>query len=445
MTTRSPGRLCTVRAEVLARHGDAIAHHELDGRHLRLHVPGLFPGEVAEVRVEHLSRHEARGQAAVERLLEPAPGRRAAPCPHHGTCTGCSLMELRTADQREAKLQSLRTLMEMPVDRIVGDDHDGLGYRWSSKRVAHRGPRGLVLGSYRRGTHEVADMTGCLVDHPDIARAADELASVANACEVTAYDEATGEGDLRYAWFRTDGHGHVLATLVTAEARSRAAELLPSRLPTCAGVAWAVQPSDGNDMRGITVRPLRGLQSLKIEMASRATHVGPLGFLQPNPEIAAIAYRDLVGVPAGGRVRGRRALDLYAGAGITTALLGESFTTVVPCESFPESAARLGVAPRLVEDFLAEALRLRWEVDLAVANPPRGGLGATVCDQLNRLAVPRLHIMSCSPRSARDDLERLTGERGAYRLYAARAYDTLPQTPHVEVVLWLIGRGGERS
>lgn len=38
--------------------------------------------------------------------------------------------------------------------------------------------------------------------------------------------------------------------------------------------------------------------------------------------------------------------------------------------------------------------------------------------------------MSCNPRSLRDDLGRLTGPEGSYRLIGARAFDTLPQTAH---------------
>ena len=63
-----------------------------------------------------------------------------------------------------------------------------------------------------------------------------------------------------------------------------------------------------------------------------------------------------------------------------------------------------------------------------------------MCDQLNELAAPRLHLMSCSPASLVDDLRRLTGTEGRYRAIGARAFDTLPQTNHVEVVVWLVGR-----
>jgi 23S rRNA (uracil1939-C5)-methyltransferase len=98
----------------------------------------------------------------------------------------------------------------------------------------------------------------------------------------------------------------------------------------------------------------------------------------------------------------------------------------------------------LVEDYLARILadahHLLRNAELVIANPPRGGLGPTVCEQLNGLGAPRLHLMSCSPASLVDDLRRLTGPAGRYRLIGARAFDTLPQTNHIEVVVWLVGR-----
>src|SRR5690606_27563315 len=156
------------------------------------------------------------------------------------------------------------------------------------------------------------------------------------------------------------------------------------------------------------------------------------------PIVAAQAYRDLVGPPPSEPEAGigrSLACDLYAGAGVTTKLLGQRFSQVVPCESYPESAAALGVEPET-----AEAFCRRWLAEsqptpeLIVANPPRAGLGEAVCAGLLALAAERVHIMSCNPATLRADLDRLAP---GYQRIGLRGYDTLPQTPHVELVAWL--------
>ena len=435
-----PGETITVMAETLSRHGDGVARHE----GYEIHVAGLLPGETGEVELDYVSKQRPRAHGSAVRRRNTHPGRRPSPCPHHGRCNGCPLMEMDLDAQHTLKREELAREYDLKVDRLVVQDGGGLRYRWSAKRVVYGDPGALVLGSYMRGTHNVADMAGCLVDHPDIVRCGQELVEQANLLEVEPYDELGEHGDLRYVWFKTDGRGQVLLTLITAEPRSPSIQALAKKLRVPAGIAWGVNSTRGNDLRGTSLRPLRGRQSLTLDIAGVAFHCGPLGFLQPNPSAIALAYHDLVHVPAGGHPHGRVALDLYAGAGVTTALLRERFAEVLPCESYPESARQLGVEPQLVEEFLARILSQprgsASHPDLVVANPPRGGLGPTVCTQLNELHASRLHIMSCNPRSLREDLGRLTGADGNYRLIAARAFDTLPQTAHIELIAWLVGK-----
>lgn len=436
-----PGDTITVCAESLSRHGDGIAQHE--GR--EVHVAGLLPGETGDVKLDYVSRQRPRAHGSVITRRNTHAGRRPAPCRHHGRCNGCAVMEMDVPSQRSLKERELEMHYGLSVDRVVASDDDGLRYRWSAKRVFAGEPRSLVLGSFMRGTHNVADMSGCLVDHPDITAACEELVAVANELGAAAYDELDESGDLRYAWLKTDGRGNVLIAIITADPLATLAHRIAERLELPAGVAWGVHSGRGNDMRGVTIRPLRGRQTLAIELCNELVHVGPQGFLQPNPKTAALAYHDLVRVPAGGFPHGRVALDLYAGAGITTKLMRERFEVVVPCESYPESARALGIKPELVEDFLAPILadphHPHRNPDLVVANPPRGGLGVDVCGQLNVLKSPRLHIMSCSPASLHEDLQVLTGADGSYKLIQCRAFDTLPQTAHIELVAWLVGKG----
>lgn len=436
-----PGDTITVMAQSLSRHGDGIG--SVEG--VEIHAAGLLPGETGEVTLDYVSRQRPRAHGAVVRRRNTHPGRRSPPCSHHGRCNGCPVMDMELRHQRQLKQAELEEQFGLRIDRLVALDGDGLGYRWSSKRVFAGERHELILGSYMRGTHNVADMSGCLVDHPDIVAACEELVEVCNALGAEPYDEVEEHGDLRFAWFKTDGRGHVLLTIITAEPQCEVVHEIAQRLRVPAGLAWGVNSRRGNDMRGTTVRPLRGRQSLHIDVAGADVHVGPLAFLQPNPAAAALAYRDLVRVPAGGVLHGGVALDLYAGAGVTTSLLRQQFEQVVPSESYPDSARALGIQPELVEEFLARILadpkHRQRRVDLVVANPPRGGMGPTVCDQLNRLRAPRLHIMSCGPASLTEDLRRLTGPEGSYRMLQTRAFDTLPQTSHIEIVTWLVGRG----
>lgn len=439
------GGAIEVRGTGLDALGSGVA--EVGGRSLR--VAGLLPGERARVRIDDLARNSNKAYGHLLELLGRHPARRAPACLQHrdplarsgtGTCGGCPLMHVEVAAQRELKRARLRELgLELAADALIGGDE--WGYRWSTKRVVGGRVGALVLGSRRADplAHpgQLADMQGCLVDHPAIERVFGHLVRIANELEIRSWRAPTRDvpasGDLRHVWAKTDGH-RVLLTLITSPDASGdadasdAAARLPARLmaaaPELVGVAWSVQTEQGNAMRGREPLVLAGKGALALELAGVRVELGPLGFLQPNPTIAAQAYLELVEAE-----RASLVWDLYAGAGVTTALLRERHDRVVPCESYEESARALGVAPSSVEDFLRDHA---GEVPgLIVANPPRAGLGELACARLVELGAARVHIMSCNPDTLAQDLARLAPR---YELERLRGYDTLPQTAHLELV-----------
>jgi 23S rRNA (uracil1939-C5)-methyltransferase len=75
-------------------------------------------------------------------------------------------------------------------------------------------------------------------------------------------------------------------------------------------------------------------------------------------------------------------------------------------------------------------------------NPPRRGLSAALVDAIARIAPRRIAYVSCEPRTLARDLARLA-ERG-YRTERLRAFDMLPQTPHVEALALLTSGSRDR-
>ena len=402
-----------------------------EGRSGRVRIAGVFPGERVVARIDHIGKHATFATALeVERGRS---GRRKPPCDRHfdshdGHCTGCPLMALDEADQRRLLREMLLRQHGLDVAEVVAAPKS-LGYRWSAKRIAFGGPGKLQLGSFVRGTHRPAEMQRCMVDHPLIAAAADELAEVARDLEIDAYHESRGRDGLRAVWFRTNG-SEVLTTLVTSDADAAGLRRLSDRLTRSDGVAYSVHRGRGNALRGAGVMMLRGIEELEVY----GTKVGPLGFLQPNPEVAERIYDDLVdGIDSG------RVLDLYAGSGATTRRLKARVDDVVPCESHFEGAQSLGIKPETVESFLS---RQSEKPAAILANPPRKGLGAAVTTELLRLGPDRIHVMSCGPAGLAEDIAALAP---SYQVESLRAYDTLPQTPHVELIVKLVRvEGGYR-
>ena len=177
-----------------------------EGRSGRVRIAGVFPGERVVARIDHIGKH-ATFATALE-VEQGRSGRRKPPCDRHfdshdGHCTGCPLMALEEADQRSLLREMLLRQHGLDVGEVVAAPKP-LGYRWSAKRIAFGGPGKLQLGSFVRGTHRPAEMQRCMVDHPLIAAAADELAEVARDLELDAYHESRGRDGLRAVWLQDE-------------------------------------------------------------------------------------------------------------------------------------------------------------------------------------------------------------------------------------------------
>src|SRR5690606_3441748 len=138
-----------------------------------------------------------------------------------------------------------------------------------------------------------------LVEHPRIEAAALELREEARARGIRARGEAhpVVEG----AWLKTDG-ARVLLTLIGSSAPHPALRDLALAREKSDGVHYSRRSEGSDSLRGERVERLAGRDSLELELAGVRVSIGPLGFLQPNPEVAARAYEALVAGDAPGEL-----------------------------------------------------------------------------------------------------------------------------------------------
>jgi 23S rRNA (uracil1939-C5)-methyltransferase len=342
-----------------------------DGR--SIHVPGAFPGEQASVRLTHVSRQHPRAHAELRaRSSSPHPARRDPPLRPPPPASPARVHRLPPAPARRhdpARLQAelLARTFGLHVDRVVASPEE-FGYRWSSKRVVGGRPGALTLGSYTRGTHQIVEMDSLPRRPPGDRRSPPPSSATSPTPSTCSPTPTSATPGLKPTAATSCSPSSPATTTAAPPATSRIACDLPAASPGPCSRARATTSAANPP----TI--LRGRGDLTLDLAGVRVTVGPLGFLQPNPAAAALAYHDLLRTEQGAPLTGALAFDLYAGAGVTTDLLRQQFTEVRACESYPESAAALGLAPETAESFLQRA---RDVPDLVVANPPREGLGPT--------------------------------------------------------------------
>jgi 23S rRNA (uracil1939-C5)-methyltransferase len=407
----------------------------------RVHVAGAAPGERIEAEVAHLSPHRPEAWARLVRVVESSAVRRPPACPAYGGCGGCVLEHVDYPAQvawKGARVQAACGGLAS-VEPCVPSPR-ALGYRNRSKLVYGRTPDNRrVLGAYRPRSHELVDLAGCRVAEPPLDEVAAALLAELVAANVEPYDEATGDGQLRYAVLRVNNRGLVLATLVIPSddwpAGEPIARALRQARPEVVGVVANINPSRGNVIYGTENRLLDGAALLEEQVGEVALRLSPTAFFQVNRWVAERMYAD---ARAAAALRaGERVVDCYSGVGglaLTLALEGAEvigIEEVAAAVANARAAAPAGAVRFLVGD-VATRLSEIDRADVVVLNPPRRGCAARVLEEVVRLGPRRVLYVSCSPESLARDLA-LLGARGLRTMWV-RPYDMLPQTPHVEAL-----------
>jgi 23S rRNA (uracil1939-C5)-methyltransferase len=394
-----------VRILRLAAGGDGVGRLE-DGR--TVFVPRSAPGDLVELT--RVREHRRFARARVARVLEPAPERVAARCPHYveDDCGGCQLQHIVSSAPREARRtfvgDALRRIakLDVPDPELVPASED---FEYRTKITLHVDDGGRRIGLHPLDRPDYAfELARCHITRPELMSLWEEVGSLRELLP----------GGVRHIVLRLDRWGGRHVVLVTGPRTGAAALHEAMKARGVAATLW-VQP-EGEEASAVSA-PDQPLPATVFEQVHPAM----------GDRVRAHA------VAAMGDVAGRHVWDLYAGIGETTAALADAGASVESVESDPravaEAEARGPRAARLVGRAERVVGRLRAP-DLVITNPPRTGMDERVTAALATAAPSRIVYISCDPATLARDLGRLQG----FRLSSALAFDLFPQTAHVETV-----------
>lgn len=393
-TGLSVGDERTVDIGPIAHGGHFIAHS--DGR--TLFVRHALTGERVRVRITEVNRRIVRADAI--EILSPAAARVLPPCSwaHAGGCGGCDFQHVALDEQLTLKTQVLREALQrfagvadsdVLVEPLPGFD-DGL--HWRSRMRWGTDAQGS-LGLRRHRSHALVPVDSCLlaaagIDAPDLRPAVPPDTS-----EVIAAVGSEGEVSI---------------------------------------------VADGKLVRGPAV--------LRQTVGGHEWRVRPTSFWQVHPALAGTLSDEVR--TRSGAAAGQSWLDLYAGAGLFSAVLADAVGEqgrVDAVESAPDSVreARRALhdvkSVRLHQTDVESWLRTRdssLRPDGVVLDPPRSGAGPAVVTAIADRSVPTVVYVACDPVALARDLA-LFSARG-YRLESVRAFDAFPMTHHFESVARLV-------
>ncbi len=465
-------------------------------------VPFALPGDLVQFRSERAGRRFRIRPLYIEQAQQPDPGvRRADPfCRNFGTCGGCRGQHLDYGFQLELKAGPVVRAMQERFDvtpEVVGApglrafrnrmdfvvEGEGIGLRPAGEFEAYvplsscpvqSAGADLVLAllaellvqfpgvGFRRGLRRV--------ESPPVARVAKgPVANEPDRAEEPPQPQRESDrgGPLKYATVRSGDSGGMLVLTLSeddiapapSEYEAFCTELI-ARLPK----GWHVtecrvpRPSEVSCVAG--GRVLHGRPEFPTHLGGLEFQVPYDAFFQPNVAgfdlILDWARRALAAAWGAHAPADLALIDLYCGVGALGAFVASCFSgaqTTLTGYDFTGSA--IAAAPKNLEGrahtstFHAVDLNdppadlFARPADLVIVDPPRAGMSPALRRFVSaECAAPLLLYVSCNPKSQLSDLRELSVN---YRVSAACIVDCFPHTGHLEQVVLLRRRGGERE
>jgi len=416
-------------------------------------VPFTIAGEVVDATITEQKPGFARARA--ERIIQSSPERTLPGCPYFGDCGGCQYQHMTYEAQLRAKAEILRETLQRTV-RITPPDittHASPSWNYRNRtrmRVQQtpglantgldRGTR-FAIGYNRFASHVLLPVRECPISSPLINRT---LAAIWKIGE----SGGMPQGVVEIEFFANAEDTEILLEVTLARGTQRRnvralvdfVQDLRAETAELVGVVPFTQAATPDHIRRIDVteeqQNMLGRDSLAYRTRGAQYQVSAGSFFQTNRYLVD----SMVALATDGYT-GDRALDLYAGVGLFTLPLSQTFREVSAVEVAPfsfhdlhaNSPSNMKGHRVRVEDFLKTVEDPRF--DYVVLDPPRGGLGEGAAKLMAGFAAPRITYVSCDPATLARDLKVLVA--GGYRLTALHLLDLFPQTFHIETVVHL--------
>ncbi len=419
------------------------------------------------VRARIVSASAKNGRAEVLQILQRAPERIDAPCPHFGDCGGCQLQHVRYDAQLENKRARLQKVLKHALHREVTvpavlAPSDPYGQRTKVVLHVERQPSGYRSGLYGFGSRRLVALDECQAADPRSFTLAQRALQVCERMRVPAWDAKTGRGVMRGALVRATQGGERGLVLISAEAELPREREVTEALATLGATGiWLnhnpseIAPPETTGARrvgrvdafepmhllGPRTRALHGKPWLTEEIDGIRYLASPEGFFQTSKHGATVLVQQVLAFLAPSA--NATIIDGYCGGGLLTLPIARHARRVIGIEG---SRGAVAAAERSARENgitnasfragpIAELLApLAGERPFGVVlDPPRAGCEVGVLETVvGELRPHRVVYVACDIGALARDAAFL--ERAEYSLTKVQPIDMFPLTHHLETV-----------
>ncbi len=421
----------------------------LDG--MPVFVPGLLPGEEADVRIVKAEKRYAFGRMESP-PLRPSPDRRDPGCPAWPRCGGCSCRHMSYEASLEGKRQQVQDCFEriggirLEVPPVLGMEHPS-AYRNKTSLPCGGSAGAPVLGFYAPRSHTVIPAARC----PNAMAPAGEIAEAFLAwmrdSRIEPYREESHTGLIRHLVIRVNREGQSMATVVANGGRLPRAEALAEALKPLNVVSLFLNENTArtNVILSDRFHLIYGRETLPDTLCGLRFELSPAAFFQVNPAQTEKLYGTALDFAA---LRPDETVcDVYCGAGTITLTAASRCASAVGIEIVPaavenarRNAERNGISNAVfhagpAEELLPRMVRDGLRCDAVLVDPPRKGLEPEVISAIAQAGPSRVVYVSCNVATLARDAA-LFREAG-YQAVKVQPVDMFCWTSGIETVCLL--------
>lgn len=434
----------TMTAEALGAELEGICRHE----GMAVFVPGLLPGESADIRIVKTDKRFAFGRMETPPFTASAD-RRCPGCAAYPRCGGCSGRHM----SYEATLEAKRRHVEDCFRRIGGIPVEVPPLLGMAEPCAYRNKTSLpvggeagrpAIGFYAPRSHDIIPATAC----PNAMKPSRAIAEAFEAwmrkSGIEPYHETTHTGIVRHLVIRVNREKQSMVTVVVnAENLPHADELIRTLIPLGVISFYInINKARTNVILGEQYRLLYGRETLSDTLCGLHFELSPASFFQVNPEQTEKLYA--TALDFAGPESTDTLCDVYCGAGTITLMMARHVRRAIGIEIVPaaiENARANAVRNEIsnaefhtgsAEELLPQMVSAGMRPDMIVVDPPRKGLDRTVIDAIAAAGPKRLVYISCDVATQARDAAYLK-EKG-YRPDRIQPVDMFCWTAGVENV-----------
>lgn len=426
-------------------------------------VKNALPGQRVSCGINKVRKGKAEGRLL--EVLEKSPMEIESPCPHFGSCGGCTYISLPYEEQLKIKEEQVKKLLDSVLckqespytyEKIKGSPRP-YSYRnkmeFSFGDEVKDGP--LALGMHKRGSfYDIVTVKDCQIVDEDYRKILCCVRDYFAKRGTGFYHRLRHEGYLRHLLVRkAAGTGEILIALITTTQEDWDLDAFKESLlqlnleGKIVGILHTKNDSVADVVKSDETAILYGQDYFFEELLGLKFRITQFSFFQTNTFGAEVLYqtaREYIGSLSGEENTGKwkTVFDLYSGTGTIAQLMAPVAGKVIGVEIVEEAveAAKknaqlngLDNCEFIAGDVLKVLDQIEDKPDFIILDPPRDGVHPKALKKIIDYGVDRLVYISCKPTSLIRDLEVFL-ENG-YEVVKAVAVDQFPWTANVETII----------